>query len=248
MPEVSRDSASEPASDFALLTWRLQIALALFSFCVFLFSPVLGISDSKYSMLTADSLVRFHTADLSGYSIPYLTPNQPPFDWSNPHTFQLGRVNGKVLYWFPHGSSWLSAPFVVALELAGIGPANSDRSFNLRGEMIDQKLLAALLMTAMVVLIFRTSLILLDRWWSLAIAIASGFGSPIWSTASRAMWSHTWEILLGGCVVYLLLDSEHRAKSIRPVLLATLLSWMYFVRPTGAVPIACVGVRRKGAA
>ncbi len=62
----------------------------------------------------------------------------------------------------------------------------------------------------------------------------------MWSTASRGMWQHTWEIMLGSCVVYLLLVSEIRRTSVRPILLATLLSWMFFVRPTGAIAVLSV--------
>jgi len=79
----------------------------------------------------------------------------------------------------------------------------------------------------------------LPLFWSIGIALGAGFGTQIWSTASRALWSHTWQITLLGWVVYLLLTSAERNK-FRPILTATLLSWMFFVRPTSAVSILCV--------
>jgi hypothetical protein len=56
------------------------------------------------------------------------------------------------------------------------------------------------------------------------------------------MWAHTWEMMLGGIVVYLLLAGTVYGASIRPALLATLLSWMFFVRPVGAIPAVAVGI------
>jgi hypothetical protein len=48
--------------------------------------------------------------------------------------------------------------------------------------------------------------------------------------------------MLGGIVVYLLLAGAARASSIRPVLLATLVAWMFFVRPVGAIPAVAIGI------
>jgi hypothetical protein len=87
---------------------------------------------------------------------------------------------------------------------------------------------------------FVTAALVLDRTSSTIIAVGSGLGTPVWSTASRGMWAHTWEIMLGSLVAYLLLSAELRPRPIRPLVLSTLLSWMFFVRPTGAVPIVFV--------
>ncbi len=53
---------------------------------------------------------------------------------------------------------------------------------------------------------------------------------------------HTWLIFLGGLVAYSLLRRESGQRKPGPAILATLLSWMYFTRPTGAIPILCVTV------
>ena len=145
-----------------------------------------------------------------------------------------------MLYGFPHGTSILSIPFIALMDLLQVSPATSDGQFDLKGEVITQKLLAALLMASLVVIFFRTALLLLDWRWSAIVAMAAGLGTQVWSTASRGMWSHTWEMTLAGLVVYLLLASEVRGTSIRPIMLATLLSWMFFVRPTATGPIICV--------
>jgi hypothetical protein len=82
----------------------------------------------------------------------------------------------------------------------------------------------------------------LDTTTSLIVTGGTAFGTQVWSTASRTLWSHTWLIFLAAWVVYLILRHEHAKAKLHPVILATLLSWMYFVRPTGAGPIACVTI------
>ena len=218
----------------------LQAAIWVSAFLIFFASPVLQMNDSQYSMLTAESILHHHTPDLHGYTIPHYDADLPFNEIRGAHAYQLVRMNGKLLYGFPHGSSWLSLPFVAVMDLAGISPATKDHRYNLEGEVIIQKMLAALLMASLLVIIFRSALLLLDWRWSAAIATGAGFGTQIWSTASRGLWSHSWEIVLSAMVVYLLLSAGSRGTSIRPITLATLLSWMFFVRPTAAGPILCV--------
>jgi len=76
--------------------------------------------------------------------------------------------------------------------------------------------------------------------WSVLVALGGALGTQVYSTASRALWSHTWGILLLGIVIFLLLRREVQQRSLSPVWLASLLSWMYFVRPTFAIPILAI--------
>src|SRR6266516_88827 len=87
---------------------------------------------------------------------------------------------------------------------------------------------------------FFTSRLLLPTNWSGILALGGALGTQVWSTASRALWADTWGMLLLGIVVYLLLAHEVGRRRINPIVLATLLSWMYFVRPTYAVPILAI--------
>ncbi len=221
-----------------LLVW-LQTALVLFAFLVFIFSPIVQITDSKYSMLTAESLIQHHTFDLGAYTIPGFDPALPFNTTNRVNAYQLQMTNGhKVLYFFPLGTSVLSVPGVALMNLFGISAATPDGRYNFDGAIVIQKFLAAFLMAVLAAVFFRTASLLLSPLWSLIVAAGGAFGTEVWSTASRGMWEHTWEILLGGIVAYLLLrNAEDENAPLRPILLATLLSWMFFVRPTGAVPI-----------
>src|SRR5271165_3843078 len=92
----------------------------------------------------------------------------------------------------------------------------------------------------MVTVFFWTAGFVLSLPWSVVIALGAGLGTQVWSTASRGMWAHTWEIMLAATAARLLLASEVFGAPARPVLLATLLSWMFFVRPTGAIAVIVV--------
>jgi hypothetical protein len=221
----------------------LQTAIWLGMFAIFFASPVLQMNDSQYSMLTAESLIHNRTPDLSSYSIKNYRADLPFDSMAGLHAYQLARTNGRLLYGFGHGTSILSLPFVAIMDLLGVSPATADKQYNLAGEIIVEKLLAALLMASLVVIFFRTAVLMLDWKWSFIVAIAAGLGTSVWSTASRGMWAHTWEMTLGGIVAYVLLASAVRGSvSARPALLATLVAWMFFVRPSGAIAVVAVGV------
>ena len=89
---------------------------------------------------------------------------------------------------------------------------------------------------------FHTASLMLPITWSCVVALGAAFGTQIWSTATRGLWSHTWEIFLLGLAVDSILQSDHGRAPMHPVWLATLLAWSYFVRPTGSVPIAVVTI------
>ncbi len=97
-------------------------------------------------------------------------------------------------------------------------------------------------MALLSVIFFYTARLLLPVSWSVVVAFGGALGTQVYSTASRALWSETWGILLLGVVIFLLVRSETGKRRFNPVLLASLLSWMYFVRPTFSVHILAVTV------
>src|SRR5207253_3149880 len=89
---------------------------------------------------------------------------------------------------------------------------------------------------------YHTAHLLLPRSWSITVALGGALGTQIWSTASRGLWTDTWGLLLSGIIIYLLLAHETEKRRLNPILLATLLAWVYFVRPTNAVQVLVVTV------
>jgi hypothetical protein len=209
---------------------------------VFLFSRIHQVADSHYSMLLSQSLVSRGRFALDAYALPRHEPVWHGYYFKNGPIYQLEVAGGRLYYHLPPGSSVLSAPFVAAFNLVGVSAASEDGSYDPRGEVIIEAGLAALLMAALAAIFFYTARLVLPLGWSAAAALGAAFGTQVYSTASRALWSDTWGILLLGVVVLLLLRNEVKGRGLSPVLLASLLAWTYFVRPTFSVHITMVSV------
>ncbi|MBA2732997.1 MAG: hypothetical protein H0U54_08930 [Acidobacteria bacterium] len=209
---------------------------------IFLFSRIRQVADSEYSMLLSQSLLSHGSFTLDAYSLPRHEPVWHGYYFKNGPAYQLEVTRGHLYYHLPPGSSILSAPFVAVFNLFGISAANTDGTYDRRGEVIIEAGLAAFLMALLSTIFFYTAQLLLSVKWSILVAFGGALGTQVYSTASRALWSETWGILLLGVVIFLLLRSEIGKRRFNPVLLATLLSWMYFVRPTFSVHILAITV------
>jgi hypothetical protein len=234
---------------------RVRLLIFFGCFVIFSASPVTVLLDSQFALLTSEGLLKNRTPALNRFEIPGLDPAKLPARRGLPQPgkfYQLVRVHGRVLYAYPHGSSFLSLPFVAVLDALGVSTLRNSRTYDFGAEALLEKLLASLLMAAAAGVFFEIGMrARLPIIWSAVVAIGGALGTPIWSSASRTLWSQTWEVLLGSGVVLLLLQADHRRA--RPIWFATLLAWMYFVRPTAAVAIAfvtlyfCLCERRRAA-
>jgi hypothetical protein len=138
----------------------------------------------------------------------------------------------------------LTVPFVIVGHLLGWSVIKPDKTFDIGTEIIIQHCIASILMAVLAIVLYQIARFYLSPGWSVCVALGAALGSPIWSTASRALWGHTWGVLLDGIAIYLLLSLETSRNKIKgfPVLLATVLSWAYFVRPTNIITIAGITV------
>lgn len=214
----------------------------LFVLVLFLFSRVHQLADSNYSMLLSQSLLQHHSFTLDNYKLPRLKPTQQLYHVSVGNIYQLEYIDTHIYYFWPPGTSVLSPPFVLLMNTIGISATNADGSYYPSGEITIQARLAALLMAALAVVFFITSRLMLQTGWSALMALAATLGTQVWSTASRALWAETWGIFLLGFVVLMLVANELDQYPIKPALLATLLAWTYFVRPTFSVPIIAITI------
>lgn len=215
-------------------------AIFILALLVFLKSPVHQVADSRYTLVLTDSLMRHGSFDLARYFQPPFDPQKFPYLGANGYPLNLQAWNGRVYYGYPIGTPILSAPLVILLHQVGVSAFNADGSYSAQGEEEAQAIIAAVLMAALAVVWYLTARLLLPVGASMAIASAAALGTQVWSTASRALWAHTWLIFLLGLVIWMLARAEMKPEKLRPVLLATLLSWMYFVRPTAGLPIAAI--------
>jgi hypothetical protein len=219
-----------PTKVAALIIFALTLS-------VFLFSRIRQVTDSSYSMLVSQSLIDHGSFQLDAYALPPHEPQDRGYYFSHGPIYQLERARGHIYYHLPPGSSVLSVPFVAALNLLGVSAAKPDGSYDPQGEVKIEAGMAALLMALLSVLFFYTARLMLPLGWSVFVALGGALGTQVYSTASRALWSETWGILLLGIVIFLLLGKELGRRELNPIALATLLAWMYFVRATFSVHI-----------
>lgn len=215
-------------------------AIFAITFVIFQVSPVHQIADSNYSMLLSQSLMEHGSFTLDRYVIPGFNSSLPTEPQPNYNPYQLRLNGGHIYYYFPPGSSVLSMPYVAIMNIFGISAVDDHAVFNYRGEEMIEAGLAALLMGLLSSIFFYTSRILLPSGWSGLIAIGSALGTQMYSTTSRGLWADTWGIFLLGFVVWMLIAQEAGGRPVRPVMLASLLSWTYFVRPTYSIPIIVI--------
>lgn len=224
-----------PTKVAALIIFALTLS-------IFLVSRIRQVTDSSYSMLVTQSLIDHGSFQLDAYALPRHEPEWRGYYFSHGPIYQLEVARGHIYYHLPPGSSILSAPFVAVLNLVGVSAARPDGSYDPQGEVKIEAGLAALLMALLAVLFFYTARLMLPLSWSVVVALGGALGTQVYSTASRALWSETWGILLLGIVIFLLLRKELGKGELNPFGLATLLSWMYFVRATFSVHIICLSI------
>jgi hypothetical protein len=209
---------------------------------VFVLSPVRQVSDASYSLLVSESLLRHGTFALDAFVETPLDPAAHPASSGGELPYHLVKSGGHVYYAYPSGTSILSLPYVALSHLVGMSAVFPDGSYNYREERRMQLRLAALLMALLSVVVYRIAAMLLDTRWALAFTAAAALTTQVWSTASRGLWSHTWAILLVATAILVLVRHETGAGRIRPALLATIMCWAYFTRPTMAIGAAAIGL------
>ncbi|HEX8922444.1 MAG TPA: hypothetical protein VF766_13305 [Pyrinomonadaceae bacterium] len=208
----------------------------------FLLSPVHELADSKYSMVVSQSLLKRGSFALDHYALPRMERTSQGDYVMNGDIYQLEWVGDHLYYYLPPGSSVLSVPYVALMNIFGLSAVNEDGTYNLENDLKLQIILAALLMAMLAGIFFFTSRLILPRGWSVILALGGVLGTQVWSTASRVLWSDTWGIFLLGVVVWMLLADAAGKHRLRPVWLASLLAWTYFVRPTYAIPILAISL------
>lgn len=212
------------------------------TFVVFVVSPVRPLGDSHYSLLVSEQLLTRGSFKLDEYFKLPLDPRRYPGinGTRGPYPYQIETAGGHQYYYSP-GSPVLSVPFVAVMRAVGVSTIAADGTYNRRAERGMQTVLASFLMAVLAVLFYATARLLLPVGWSLVAALVGALGTQVWSTAALVLWSDTWGILLLGGVIWILLAHETRGRPLPGALLATLVAWMYIVRPTNALVVVGVG-------
>jgi hypothetical protein len=224
---------------------RIAVVAILFTtYLVFSLSPIHTVYDSRYTMLFSEQLLWRHSFSLDAGAFPDLQSHQPgqihqrgvdmPY-----HLLQRGE---RFYYFFPPGSVVLSMPCVALANATGISLRNQNGIYDDGAEKRLEAIAAAFLMAVFAGIVFCTSRLILPFNWSLLITAATAFGTQVWSTASRAVWAQTWGIFILAFVIWLIVRAETGKARLSPVILATSLAWMYFVRPTYSIAVAAIAL------
>jgi hypothetical protein len=228
----------------AVLTSDRAVAAIIFltAFLAFFRSTVHPLGDSHYSLLLSEHLLTRGTFALDEHFKLPLDPRRYPGinGTRGPYPYQIDTVEGHQ-YYYALGSPVLSIPFVAAFRAFGLSTMARDGSYDLKGEIRMERGLASFLMAVLAVLFYAIARLLLPMTWSVVSALVGALGTQVWSTAALALWSDTWGILLLGVVVWMLLAHEVLGRPLRGAVLATLVAWMYIVRPTYALVVGGVG-------
>ncbi len=222
----------------------LSIGLVVFviTFAIFYLSPVYWFSDSKYTLAVSQSLLSHRSFALDHFALPRLEPKlRDNYVW-NGDIYQQEWAGGHLYYYLPPGSSILSVPYIGLMNVFGLSVINADGTYNMDREVKLQVMLAIFLMAGLASIFYFASRLVLPARWSVVIAVGSALATQMWSTLSRALWADTWGIVLLGLVVLMLLGDAAGKYRLRPIMLASLVSWTYFVRPTYAIPIVTISV------
>jgi len=201
------------------------ISLVLFAFLlvVFVTSPLMISTDSRWSIHTAMSLARGHGGDLTEY-FPILQKEK---------FYSIEYPDGRPRTLYPIGPSLLAMPIVEALAwvrpdwAAGL-PYNIPRR--------TQELIASLIGAIAGVIFYW---LILSEFQSQAIALASAailsLCTSMWSTATRALWQHGPLVLMLVIAMLLLERARRRTELVQYVGLPLAMS--YLMRPTAIVAV-----------
>ena len=233
--------APHAAGDWKGLDRTIQLLLLTTAFVVYWVSPVRQVSDSKYCLAPTYALLESGTLAVDAY-FERVEPRDWGFMVTNGHEHHIEIVGDRLYHFFPPGSFVLAVPFVAVAKLCGVGIRDAAGKYDLAVDSWLQCLIAAAVCSLVVALSYRAARWLLPRGQSLLLAIAVAFGSPIWSTASRALWGDTWGCLLGLLLVCTLVRRTATGERMNGAWFGTLLAWMFLTRPQSASMIAALFV------
>ncbi len=219
------------------------VALVVAAFVVFRVSPNRALADAFYSTLLSWSVLTAGSVHVE----PFLGDaaamrHLPGFVPEVGRPYQIEATGGHLFYWYPPAPSLLAVPLVAAAAAFGLTPIGADGRYDPVRDTALHGWLGPLVSAALVGVLFVLASELLPLPSAAAVTVIAALGSPIWSTLSRAMSSHTWHALLLALVAFEMLSAARHGRAVRASAIATLLAWAYLSRPATSIVIAAVTV------
>jgi hypothetical protein len=178
--------------------------------------------DSHYTVLLGEQILHHGTFDLA----PRLGLSE-----TDALPYQLFRSGPSVYHISGTASAVLSVPVIAVMNGLGHSTIGRDGQLDPVQEMVIQRETASLVAALTVVMLYGMARRRLGVGASMVAALVFAFGTSLWSTSSRVLWSHTW----GGLLLTAVLCMVVHGKPSRPVaaglLAGSLMAWMCAVRP-----------------
>ncbi len=223
---------------------RRTLAVASFLFAmifgVYLYSPIVISSDSRWVIPTAESLLVEGNSDLDEFSEISLPSYAYSIVTAHGHTYSLFPV-GPVILALPFVKLYLEAPQMFAF-LPGFRSL-TERALRRTGQSptvleaapLIERLVGSLVTALVAVVLFFTALFTLTYRQSALVALVFAVCTSAWSISSRGLWQHGPSMLLLSLTVFFVARAEMRG---RPVVWAGLaLALAYTMRPTNVIPL-----------
>ena len=228
MREVSLRSRWRPTRSVGLIWTRagiakISLALYIFLAAIFIASPQMVATDSRWSIHAAMSIAHDRGGDLSQY-FPILQKEK---------LYAIEYPDGRPRSYYPAGPSLLAAPMVGALGWLFPGWA-ATLPYSIPHKTPE---IIASLLGALSAVIFYW--LMLSRIESQPIALAStvifALGTSMWSTATRTLWQHGPLVLMLVITMLILERARKRPELVQYAGLS--LAMAYLMRPTAILPI-----------
>ena len=229
---------------------RSRTATFLVVFVVFCVSPnVIPHGDPFLVVPTARSLVHDGDLDLTEYlNVPAVLSH-----------YGLTREGDRFVDYFPWVTAATAVPVTLGVDAisAVAGTPDTDELIRTDRTWPIQLIGGSLLAAGATLLIALVSEALIDRTTRvaattgrrpplLALALAVGLTTPLWSTVSRGLWQHgpSLVFLAGALLVLLRVERSPTLRRIdgRLVGVGALAGAAYWARPTNAVAVAAIGL------
>lgn len=190
-------------------------------FLVHSYSPVFTYSDPKWSIPTAMSIMKEGNVDLDEYK-EIISKD----DWA----YEI--QDGHVYNYFPLGSTLVILPMVFILDFLGY-------------DVIENRFFLEIFFSSQIVALSAVGMyfiarLFLNRSSSLLIVFIFAFCTSVWSTASRALWSHGPSMLMLIIALYLLLLAKRKPHF--SVYVSLPLFFSYVIRPTNILSIVLISL------
>jgi hypothetical protein len=210
--------------------WVVWLGIAIF-FAVlvgYLKSPVVTSGDSMLALYVSHSVLYDGDVALDEFEIAANAPD-----------YMTDVIEGHRRWLFSLGTPLLSAPFLWVFEQVPV----LDRHFHIsemetRRPLEAEHFIASVFASLAVVFVFLLSRRVAGTGAGVVTALLFAFGTPAYSTASRALWQHGPSILMLSIVLYLLTAARERAWLAAVAGVPMAAAWV--VRPANAFALAIV--------